>query len=133
MSIQFSAAVRNARLNAIFATIGAAAKLLLYTGSAPANCATADSGTLLATLTLPSTEENAAASGAETQANGPWTGTASAAGTAGHFRVMDPTGATCHVQGTVGQGSGDLSFDNATFTAGQNIQITSFTLTDGNA
>jgi hypothetical protein len=132
MSIQFSIAVRNARLNAIFATIGAAAKLLLYTGAPPANCATADSGTLLATLTLPSAEENAAASGSETQASGPWTGVASAAGTAGHFRVMDPTGATCHAQGTVGQGSGDLSFDNPAFAVGQNIQITSFTLTDGN-
>jgi hypothetical protein len=133
MSIQFSAAVRNARLNAIFATIGAAAKLLLYTGSPPSSCSASESGTLLATLTLPSTEENAASGGSETQANGPWTGVASAAGTAGHFRVMDPTGATCHVQGTVGQGSGDLSFDNPTFTVGQNVQITSFTLTDGNA
>lgn len=133
MSIQFSAEVRNARLNAIFATIGAAAKLLLYTGAAPANCAAAATGTLLATLTLPSTEENAASGGSETQAGSPWTGTASAAGTAGYFRVMDPTGASCHMQGTVGQGSGDLSFDNATFTVGQNIQLTSFTLTDGNA
>ncbi|MGD0564551.1 MAG: hypothetical protein ABSA66_15850 [Roseiarcus sp.] len=133
MAIQFSAAVRNARLNAIFATIGASAKLLLYTGSVPANCAASATGSLLATLTLPSTEENAASGGAETQASSPWTGTASAAGTAGYFRVMDPTGATCHVQGTVGQGSGDLSFDNPTFASGQNIQITSFTLTDGNA
>lgn len=133
MAIQFSVAVRNARLNAIFSTIGAAAKLLLYTGAPPANCAASDSGTLLATLTLPSTEENAASGGAETQANGPWTGTASVAGTAAHFRIMDPTGATCHAQGTVGQGSGDLPFDNPTFASGQNVQITSFTLTDGNA
>jgi hypothetical protein len=133
MAIQFSASVRNARLSAIFATIGASAKMMLYTGSAPANCATAASGTLLATLTLPATEENTPSGGSETQANGPWTGTAAAAGTAGYFRIYDPTGTTCHIQGTVGQGAGDLSFDNATFANGQNIQITSFTLTDGNA
>jgi hypothetical protein len=133
VSIQFSTAVRNARLNAIVATIGASAKLLLYTGAPPANCAASETGALLATLTLPAAEENAASGGSETQASGPWTGTASAAGTAGHFRVMDSTGATCHMQGAVGQGSGDLSFDNPTFAAGQNIQITSFTLTDGNA
>jgi hypothetical protein len=133
MSIQFSTAVRNARLAAVFATIGASAKLLLYTGAPPANCAASETGALLATLTLPAVEENAASGGSETEASGPWTGTASAAGTAGHFRIMDPTGATCHVQGTAGQSSGDLAFDNPSFAVGQNIQITSFTLTDGNA
>lgn len=132
MAIQFSAAVRNARLNAIWATIGASAKLLLYSGSPPANCATAASGTLLATLSLPSTYEGAASGGAASIANGPWTGTASAAGTAGYFRLADTAGTAIGVQGTVGQGSGDMSFDNATFTVGQNIQITAFTATDGN-
>jgi len=112
--------------------IGPGAKLLFYTGSQPANCATAASGTLLATLTLPALEESAASSGGATIA-ATWTGTASAAGTAGYFRIMDATNTTCHMQGSVGQGSGDMSFDNSTFTVGQNLQITGFTETDGNA
>jgi hypothetical protein len=37
------------------------------------------------------------------------------------------------MQGVVGQGSGDISFDNDTFAVGQNIDETAFTLTDGNA
>lgn len=133
MAIQFSVAVRNARLDAIKTTIGTAGKLLLYTGAVPATCATAASGTLLATLTLPTTYINAASSGSSTIAGGPWTGTASAAGTAGYFRLTDTAGTAVGIQGTVGQGTGDMSFDNATFTVGQNIQITAFTSTDGNA
>ena len=133
MSLQFSVAVRNARLNAIAATIGASPKLMLYTGSPPANCAAAATGTLLATETLPATWMNAASGGSQTEANGPWTGTDSVGGQAGYFRITDSTGATCHIQGTVGQGSGDLSFDNNTFAVGQAIQETAFTETDGNA
>lgn len=133
MSVQFSVAVRNAEAAAIWATIGASAKLMLYTGAQPANCATAASGTLLATLTLPSTEAAAAANGAVAQANGPWTGTATAAGTIGYFRVYDSTGTTCHMQGSVGQGSGDLSFDNNVLAVGQAININSFTITEANA
>lgn len=133
MAIQLSAAVRNARLDAIETAIGTAPKLLLYTGAAPANCAAAATGTLLATLTLPSDWEAAASAGSKAIANGPWSGTASAAGTAGYFRIMDSTSTTCHVQGTVGQGSGDMSFDNATFAVGQVINISTFTLTDANA
>ncbi|MGD0642168.1 MAG: hypothetical protein ABSC22_15580 [Roseiarcus sp.] len=133
MSLQFSTAVRNARLAAIAATIGASPKLMLYTGSPPANCAAAATGTLLATETLPATWMNAASGGSATQANGPWTGVDSVAGQAGYFRIMDSGQTTCHIQGTVGQGSGDLSFDNDTFAVGQNLQETSFTETDGNA
>lgn len=133
MAVQFSTTVRNARLDAIESAIGAAPKLLLYTGSIPANCAAAATGTLLATLTLPSDWEANASAGAKAIAGGPWSGTASAAGTAGYFRIMDSTNTTCHIQGTVGQGSGDLSFDNNVLANGQNIQITAFSITDGNA
>lgn len=133
MAIQFSVAVRNARLDAVETAIGTAPKLLIYTGSAPANCAAAATGTLLATLTLPSDWEANAASGAKSITNGPWAGTAAAAGTAGYFRITDSAGTTCHIQGTCGQGTGDLSFDNAVLAVGQTINVTAFTLTDGNA
>jgi hypothetical protein len=133
MAIQFSVSVRNARLDAIETAIGTAPKLLLYTGAAPANCAAAATGTLLATLTLPSDWEATAAAGSKAITNGPWAGTASASGTAGYFRVTDSAGSNCHIQGTVGQGSGDLSFDNPVLATGQTINVTAFTLTDGNA
>jgi hypothetical protein len=37
------------------------------------------------------------------------------------------------MQGSVGQGTGDLSLDNTTISNGQTITINTFTLTDGNA
>ena len=53
MSIQFSTSVRNARLDAIETTISTSAIMKIRTGAAPADCGTADSGTVLATLSLP--------------------------------------------------------------------------------
>lgn len=132
MAIQFSVTARNDRLNAIETAIGTSPTLEIRTGAAPANCAAADSGSVLATFTLPSDWLAAAASGAKAIAGGPWQDTsADATGTAAHFRVK--AGATCHLQGTVGQGSGDLSLDNTSIVSGQTVSITAFTLTDGNA
>lgn len=132
MAIQFSTTVRNARLDAIETAISTAPTLEIRTGAQPANCAAADSGTVLATIVLPSDWLAAAASGQKAIAGGPWQdASADNAGTAGHFRIKQ--GATCHLQGSCGQGTGDMSLDNATLTAGQQFQVTAFTLTDGNA
>src|SRR3990167_5250459 len=54
MSFQFSVAARNAWLDAIETAIGASAILKIRTGAVPATCATADAGTVLATMALPS-------------------------------------------------------------------------------
>ena len=133
MALQFSAAVRNARLDAIETTIGATAVLKIRSGSVPAACATADTGTVLATLTLPS-DWMAAASGGSKAKSGTWQDTsADATGTAAHFRIYDSGGTVCGLQGTVGVGSGDLQVDSVSFTAGQSFSITGFTITDGNA
>jgi len=135
MSFQFSAAVRNASLDAIETAIGATATLELRSGAAPANCAAADTGTLLATITLPSTGGGwmaDAAAGAKALL-GTWQTTASAAGTAGHFRVKAASG--CHIQGsvTISGGGGDMTIDNPALTVGQTVTITGFTLTAGGA
>lgn len=133
MTIQLSAAVRNARLDALETAIGASAIMKIRTGAAPADCATADSGTVLATLNLPADWMAAASSGSKAK-SGTWQdASADAAGTAAHFRIYASDGTTCHLQGTVGQGSGDLSLDNTNIAAGQSITINTFTLTDGNA
>lgn len=135
MPMQLSTAVRNARLDAIETAIGNSAILRIRSGAAPANCAAADAGTVLATLNLPS-DWMAAASGGTKALLGTWQdASADATGTAAHFRVYDSTGTTCHIQGTVTAtgGGGDMTVDSVSFTATQQFTVTGFTLTDGNA
>lgn len=135
MAFQLSVAVRNAILDVVESTIGASAVLKIRTGAAPANCAAADSGTVLATLSLPSDWMAAASSGSKALA-GTWQdASADATGTAAHFRLYANDGTTCHGQGTVTAtgGGGDLTVDNTSFAAGQSFTVTSFTLTAGNA
>lgn len=135
MALQYSVTVRNAQLDVVESTIGTAPILRIRTGAAPANCAAADSGTVLATITLPSDWMAAAGNGTKALA-GTWQdASADAAGTAAHFRIYDSGGSTCHVQGTVTAtgGGGDLTLDNVSIASGQSVTITSFTLTAGNA
>jgi hypothetical protein len=133
MALQYSVTVRNARLDVVESTISTAPTLELRTGSPPANCAAADSGSVVATMTLPSDWMAAASSGTKGIA-GTWQdASADAAGTVGHFRIKQ--GATCHIQGTVtitGSG-GDMTLDNNVVALAQQVTITSFTLTAGNA
>jgi hypothetical protein len=135
VSLQLSTSVRNARLDTIESTIGTSAILKIRSGAAPADCGTADSGTVLATLSLPSDWMAAAASGSKAK-SGTWQdASADATGTAAHFRIYDSGGTTCHIQGTVTAtgGGGDLTLDNTSIASGQSVTISSFTLTDGNA
>jgi len=133
MARQFSATLRNARADVYESHIGAAAVLEIRTGSPPANADAADSGTLLASLTLPSDWMAAASAGVKAK-SGTWSGTASAAGTAGHFRVKS-SGGTAHDQGTVTAtgGGGDMTVDNAVFANGQAFSVTTFSFTEGGA
>ena len=133
MAFQFSAAARNAALDAMETAIGTAPTLELRSGAAPANCAAAATGTVLATLVLPVDWLAAAAAGAKAL-SGSWQDTsADAAGTAAHFRINQ--GVTCHWQGTVTAtgGGGDLTLDNAVLAVAQQVTITSFTLAAGGA
>jgi hypothetical protein len=135
MAVQLSVAVRNARLDTIETTIGTSAVLKIRTGAQPANCAAADSGTVLATLSLPSDYMAAAASGSKAK-SGTWSDTAAdATGTAAHWRLYASDGTTCGAQGSVTAtgGGGDMTVDSTSFTTGQNFTVTAFTLSDGNA
>ncbi len=134
MALQYSVTVRNAQLDAVETTVGTAPLLRIYSGSAPANCAAAASGTLLAEATLPSDWMAAANSGSKAL-SGTWQdASANATGTAGHWRLYDSGGTTCHAQGTVTAtgGGGDLTLDNTSIASGQSVTITSFTITAGN-
>ena len=135
MTLQYSVSVRNARLDAVESTISTTPVLKIRTGSVPASCATADSGTVLATLTLPSDFMAAASSGSKAK-SGTWEDTsADATGTAAHWRLYASDGTTCHAQGTVTAtgGGGDMTVDSTSFASGQSFTVTTFTLTAGNA
>ncbi|MFN3487476.1 MAG: hypothetical protein ACK44W_18570, partial [Planctomycetota bacterium] len=127
MAFQFSTAARNAALDAIETAIGASPTLELRTGAPPANCAAADAGTLLASMSLPA-DFLAAASGGSKALAGVWQDLAAdAAGTVGHFRIKQ--GGTCHIQGTVtaAGGGGDMILDNPVLAVGQEVSVTAFT------
>lgn len=135
MAIQESVTVRNAKLDAIETAIGTAPILRFLSGAAPATCATAETGTQLANMTLPS-DWMAAASGGTKALSGTWQDTsADNTGTLGYWRIYDSGGTTCHMQGTVTAtgGGGDITVQTTSITSGQPFQITSFTLTAGNA
>ncbi|MCE3262626.1 MAG: uncharacterized protein K0R43_1705 [Pseudoduganella sp.] len=129
MALQYSVAVNNARLDQVEAIIGTSPKLRIFSGSAPANCAAADTGTLLAELSLPSDWMAAAASSSKALA-GSWTGTASAGSSTAptHFRITNTAGSAVGMQGSAGVGSGDLQV-NGSITNGQTVTVTSFNLT----
>ena len=52
-----------------------------------------------------------------------------------HFRIYDSGGTVCGIQGTITAtaGGGDMTLDNTSIASGQQVTITSFTLTDANA
>ncbi len=133
MAFQFSTSVRNAVLDAIETAVGTSAVLKIRSGSVPANVGTADAGTVLATLNLPS-DWLAGASGGSKALTGTWQDTsADATGTAGHFRIYASDGTTAHIQGTITAtgGGGDLTLDNTSIASGQQVTVTSFSITAG--
>lgn len=135
MALQFSVALRNAMLDSMETTIGVSAKLQLWSGTVPANCAATATGTKLAEYTMASDWAAAASGGTKgfTPGNLPLTTTAIVGGTIGYYRITDSAGAStsCHEQGTVTAtgGGGDLTVDNPTVTTSQTINVTSFTKT----
>lgn len=135
MTVQYSVAVRNAKLDAIETAIGVSAILKLRTGAAPASCVAADTGTVVATINLPADWMAAAAAGSKSK-SGTWEDAAAdATGIMAHFRVYASDGVTCHMQGTVTAtgGGGDMTVDNTNAAVSQNIIINTFTITAGNA
>ena len=138
MAIQLGATLRNNMIGQYESTIGTVPKLILRSGAQPGAANSADSGSLLAILTLP-TDWQTNAAGVTTIANGPWTGTGAAAGTVGHYRLKDSTATasdntgTTHEQGTAGTGGTDIVLDNAVVAISQAISVTSWTRTQGGA
>lgn len=141
MAVDYSVSVRIGMLDAIEAAIGSSPKLRFYSGTKPSRCSAAVGGSdvLIATLTLTGdfmSNASESTTNVVTKAKNPastWSAQAIADGTIGYYRIYDSTLTTCHEQGTVGVGSGDISLDNNVVTTGQTITITGKTITAGNA
>jgi hypothetical protein len=134
MALQYSTGIRNGQLDQIETVTNAsgAATLEIRTLAPPANCAAADVGAVLATITLGADWLGAAAAGSVSKTGAAWTdASADGTGTAGHFRIKG--GTTCHVQGTVGTSGTDMIVDNTSFSTGQSFTVTAFSIAAGNA
>lgn len=132
MAMSITTNMRNARLDVIAAAIDAdvgAGLLRIYDGIRPASGGTAT--TLLAQLTLTDPCAPAAASGVLTfstiTANN-----AVATGTATWARIVTSTGTFC-IDMDVGTSGSDLNLNNTSITSGQNVAVTSATITDPNS
>lgn len=131
MTYRLSTGARNAACDAIVDRIdlnSPPGTIAIRTSTQPTNVGDADSGTLLGTLTFASTAFGSASTGVATAASIVSDTNADASGTAGHFRIKDGS-ANIHSDGTCGQGTGDLSFDNSVIVAGGTIAISSMTIT----
>lgn len=133
MTLQLSTSCRNDRVAAIETNAGTAPIVRIRTSSVPATPATADAGTVLLSITLGS-DWASQTGGILTFSSTPLSGTASGTGTAGHFRLYKSDGTTVVAQGTVTAtgGGGDMTIDNTSIVTGQTVQITAWTITDGN-
>ena len=130
--LKLAAAARNAAADGVVDLIDAgsgAGTVKIYTGSQPSTGDTAETGTLLVTLTLADPAFGAASAGVAT-ATDPAPVNAVATGTAGWFRVEDSTGANvfdgdCTATG----GGGSMTLSTTSLVSGSPVDITSFTVT----
>lgn len=132
MTIRLSTAARNASTDGVVDLIDAGAgagTIKVYTGTQPATGDTAESGTLLATVTLADPAFGASATGTATGTD-PAAVTGVAAGTAGWFRVEDSTGANVFDGSvTATGGGGDMQLSTTTISVGATVDITALSYT----
>lgn len=133
MTIGMSTTLRNARADAITTAAGNGALLRIYNGSQPSTGGATT--TLLAELTCGTPFAAGASSGVLTLGSITQDAAANATGTASWFRIVKSDGTTHVMDGTVTAtgGGGDLQLITTSITSGQPVQVTSFTITEGNA
>ena len=126
MPLRLSDSVRNAKVDAAVdkLDVGGAGSIKIYTGSQPATPATAASGTLLATVTLPNPAFGSS-SGGSASMNDPASVNASATGTAGWARFADGAGAVCFDGDVTATGGGGVvTLSSTSLTSGAPVDIT---------
>lgn len=107
MSMQLSTTVRNGMLDAIETIIGTSGVLKVYTGPAPENCAAASSGTVLATVQLPSD----------------WMAAAALAISAQSSATLENITSSGVIQSTSRAGQGNITLDAITSTSSGTIAL----------
>lgn len=128
MAVILATGIRNAQAEAIEAFIGASALLRLYASNADVLCE----------IQLPADWMSLGDDGV-VEKLGTWQGVGTAiAGTgrdATSFQILDSTGTTTGVTGTVSHtsGGGDMTLDNTNIAVTQVITVVTFTFTAGNA
>src|SRR4051794_38762197 len=125
-----STAAQNAAATAV-GNLANSGTLKIYSGTIPASANTAISTqTVLASITLSTTAFGSAGSGQISLAGVPLSDpSADAGGVASFFRVIGSDGTTVVFQGTVGQGTGELSLSNTTIVATGTVTVTGLTYT----
>lgn len=132
MALGFATALRNARLDQITAKIDAgvgAGLLRIYDGTRPATGGAAT--TLLAELTFSDPSAAAAAAGVLTFSAITKDSSANAPGTATWARIVDSAG-TFVMDCSVGTSGADINLNSTSISVGQEVSITSATITEGN-
>lgn len=129
MASSFTAAQRNAALDAMRTSYNAG-KLRVYAGSVPANAdAALGAATLLAELTLNATAFPAASGGTLTANAITRDSAADASGTATFFRLFANDGTTVLAQGAVATSGGEMTVPTTSVTAGQPFECSALTIT----
>lgn len=126
MALDMNNALANALLDRLDTEFPAGSILEIRSGGAP-GAENAATGTLLVSITLPATPWAAAASGSKAK-SGTWQdASADGTGTAAHYRLKN-AGDNRRIEGTVTAtgGGGDLTLDNLSIAATQQVTITSF-------
>jgi len=133
MALKYSEDLRNAQLDEITDAIGSGGVLRIYDGAPPAGPDTAvTTQNVLAELTLGTPFADPASGGVLTANAISDDTSANATGTATWFRIST-SGGTAVIDGTVGTSNADLIVDSTSFVAGGLVEITSLTITAGNA
>jgi len=133
MSVSYTTAGRNSRLDLVTTAAGGASFLQIWDGAIPATPDATPAGTLLASLACSATLAAGAAGGVLTIGTISDDTTAEASGTPTFARISTTeTGDGGVVMMSAGVGGGDLSFD-AAIVAGGTVSVTSLTITDGSA
>jgi hypothetical protein len=138
MALSYNNTLKALQLDQITARAGAAARLLVYSGTRPANGAAIGASVLLATIIL----GTPFAPTAPTGTGGPLTLTTvpgvsvAVTGLASWFRIVQTDGTTHVMDGTistVAAGTGDLQITDTNLTATGTLTLTSpSTITSGN-
>lgn len=130
MAIQYSTTHRTNVMSQLSTDVGTSCVIKIFTGSPPANCGTADTGTLLVTFAGNASQFGTSSGGVLT-VSAISNATAGAAGTAGYFRIYPNAATTTNavMQGLCGTSGSDMNLTNTNIANGQTCSFTSMTVT----